>query len=182
MAARHHQHEAIAAERIGGEPARIDGPGNDADIADALAMRPTISSLSRSSRSTLTFGCAVRTAQGLGQEFGQRVVLDSTRTWPQSAGIGAQILTQPFGLLQHGAGVLHQRPPAGVGVSPAGADQERSAQRLLHVADASRSRSQRQMARSAPRVMLPASTTWRNRLKSVRSKRWLSFVFGEGDF
>jgi hypothetical protein len=38
-------------------------------------------------------------------------------------------------------------------------------------------------ARSAPWVMLPASTTWRNRLRSVRSKRmgWgAPFGFGEG--
>ena len=36
-------------------------------------------------------------------------------------------------------------------------------------------------ARSAPWVMLPASTTWRNRLRSTRSKRIgrRSFVFGE---
>src|SRR5437016_2938201 len=38
-------------------------------------------------------------------------------------------------------------------------------------------------ARSAPRVMLPASTTWRNRLKSARSKRidGSSFAFSEGN-
>ena len=36
MVARHHQHEAVAAERIGGQPAGIDGAGDDADVADAF--------------------------------------------------------------------------------------------------------------------------------------------------
>src|SRR5271165_2180168 len=35
-------------------------------------------------------------------------------------------------------------------------------------------------ARSAPPVILPASTTCRNRLRSLKSKRMASFGFGEG--
>ena len=40
MIARHHQHEAVAAERIGREPPGIDRAGNDADVGDALGDQP----------------------------------------------------------------------------------------------------------------------------------------------
>jgi hypothetical protein len=36
MILRHHQHEAVAAERIGGQPAGIDRAGDDADVADTF--------------------------------------------------------------------------------------------------------------------------------------------------
>ena len=86
-------------------------------------------------------------AQGLGQEFGQRIGVGEHPHLPREpAGIGAEVLAQPFGLLQHGAGV-GQQGPAGLGRADAvaGADQERGAERLLHVADAGRGRGQRQM-------------------------------------
>ena len=133
------------------------------------AIRPTISSLSRSSRSTLTCGCAARNElSASGRNSVSALVFDRIRIWPdEAAGIGAEILPQPFGLAQDGAGMLQQRA-AGLGRrhALAAADQQRGAERLLHVADARRGGRQRQIcARSAPWVMLPASTTWRNRLE-----------------
>ena len=83
----------------------------------------------------------------LGQEFGERVgVGQHPHLAGEPAGIGAEVLAQPFGLLQHGAGVLQQRA-AGLGRRDAltGPHQQRRAERLLHVADAGRGRGQRQM-------------------------------------
>ena len=40
MIARYHEHEAIAAERVGLERARIDRAGDDAEIADAFRDQP----------------------------------------------------------------------------------------------------------------------------------------------
>ena len=54
----------------------------------------------------------------------------------------------------------------------AAAHQERSAERLLHVADAGGGGGKGEMRdRWAPPVMLPASATSRNRPRSVRSNR-----------
>ena len=55
-----HQHEAVDAERENLEPGGLDRAGNDTESATPSAIRPTISSLSRSSRSTFTFGWAAR--------------------------------------------------------------------------------------------------------------------------
>jgi hypothetical protein len=36
MVARDHEHEAVAAERIGGERTGVDGAGDDAEVGDAF--------------------------------------------------------------------------------------------------------------------------------------------------
>ena len=112
------------------------------------AIRPTISSVSRSSRSTLTFGWAARNElSASGQELGQRIgVGQHPDLAGEPAGIGAEVLAQPLGLRQHGAGVL-QQGAAGLGRRDAmpRPHQQRRAQRLLHVADAGAGRGQRQM-------------------------------------
>ena len=148
MVARHHQHEAVAAERIGGQPAGIHRAGDDADVADALGDQPDdlVAQPLLEIDADIGMGGQER-AQRLGQEFGQGVgVGQHPDLAGEPAGIGAEVLAQPFGLLQHGAGVL-QQGPAGLGRGDAvpGADQQRRAQRLLHVADAGRGGGQRQM-------------------------------------
>ena len=148
MIARHHQHEAVAAERIGGQPAGIDGAGDDADVADAFGDQPDdlVGQPLLEIDADVGMGGEER-AQRLGQEFGQRVgVGQHPDLAGEPAGIGAEVLAQPLGLLQHGAGVLQQRP-AGLGRGDAMArpDQQRRAERLLHVADAGRGGGQRQM-------------------------------------
>ena len=139
MIARHHQHEAIAAKRIGGEPARIDRAGNDADITDAFGNQADDLVAQALFQVDVDVGMSRQErAQGLGQEFGERIGVGQH---PHLAGeaprIGPQILAQPLGLLQHGASVLDQRP-SGWRRRHAlpGADQKRGAQRLLHVANA----------------------------------------------
>ena len=83
MVARHHQHEAVLAERIGFEGARIDGGGHDAESATPSAISPTISSLRRSSRSTLTCGCAARNEESAsGRNSVSALVLERSRIWP----------------------------------------------------------------------------------------------------
>jgi len=47
MLAPDNQYEAVAAKRIGLERPRIDGAGNDTEVGDTSAIRPTISSLKR---------------------------------------------------------------------------------------------------------------------------------------
>ena len=77
-------------------------------------------------------------AQRVGQELGQRIgVGQDADLADKPAGIGAEILAQPLGLREDGAGMLQQRA-AGLGRRHAlpAADQQRRADRLLHVADA----------------------------------------------
>ena len=116
--------------------------------ATPSAIRPTISSLSRSSRSTLTFGCAARNElSASGRNSVSALVLESTRIWPaRPPRIGAEVLVQPLGLPQDGARVLQQRA-AGLGRRHAlpAARQQRDAERLLHVADAGRGGGERKV-------------------------------------
>jgi hypothetical protein len=148
MIARHHQDEAVAAERIGGQPPRIHRAGDNADVADTLGDQSDdlVAQALFEVDADVRMGGQER-AQSLGQEFGQRVGVGQHPDVPaQPAGIGAKILPQPLGLAQHGAGVLQKRP-AGLGRRDAMSrpDQQRCAQRLLHVADAGRGGGQRQM-------------------------------------
>ena len=148
MVARHHQHEAVAAERIGFERARIHGAGDDAEIgnafrdqADDLVAEPLLEidadmRMRRQER-----------AQRLRQEFGERVGVGQHPDLPgDAAGIGAEILAQPLGLPQDGARVLQQRA-AGLRrlhALPA-AHQQGGAERVLHVADARRRGGEREV-------------------------------------
>ena len=116
--------------------------------ATPSAISPTISSESRSSRSTLTCGCAGEEgAQRLGQEFEQRV---GVRQHPDLAGaparIGGELVAQPLDLGQDRAGVLEKRASGrGRRHALAAAGQERRSERLLHVPDAGRGGGEREM-------------------------------------
>ena len=72
------------------------------------ATAPTISSLRRSSKSTVTWGCIARKeAQFLGQKFGHRVgIAEHTNLPSQPIRIGAEPLAQALRLVQHGAGMF----------------------------------------------------------------------------
>src|SRR5215207_4428456 len=74
MVARDHQHEAIAAERIGGQLAGVDRPRHDADVAYAFGDQPD--DLVAQPFFQVDADMRVRRqerAQGLRQEFGQRI-------------------------------------------------------------------------------------------------------------
>ena len=175
MVARDHQHEAVLAERIGLERARIDGAGDDAEIGDAFGDQAD----DLVAQPLLEIDADMRMrgqerAQRLGQELGERIgVGQHPDLAGEAAGIGAEVLAQALGLAQDGARVLQQRA-AGLGRrarpggrAPASAAPSASSMLRMRVEAAASAR----LARSAPCVMLPASTTWRNRLRSARSKR-----------
>ena len=153
MALRHDQDEAVAAERIGLEPARIDRAGDDADIADAFGDQAD----DLVGEALLQVDADLRVAgqkgaERLGQELRQGVgVGEDPDLARQPAGIGAEILAQALGLGQHRAGVLEEGPPGRRrSHALAAAQEERSAERLLHVADAGAGGRQRQMGPLGP--------------------------------
>ena len=148
MVARDHEHETVAAERVGGEPPGIDGSRHDADVgdpfgdqADDLVGQPFLE---------VDADMGMRgqeRAQGLGQELGERIgVRQDADLAGEPARIGPEVFAHPFGLRQDRAGVLQQgaarlrrRHPLAV------AHQERGAERLLHVADARAGSGERQV-------------------------------------
>ena len=142
--------------------------------ATPSAIMPTISSLRRSSRSTLTFGCAARNElKRFRQKFGQRVgVGQNPDLAGEAAAIGAEIFVQALGLTQNGARMLQQGAAGlGRGDALAAAREQRDAERLSILRMRVEAAASARFERCAPWVMLPASTTWRNRLRSARSKR-----------
>ena len=148
MIARDHEHETVAAERIGRQPSGIDGAGDDPDIGDALGDE--IDDLVAQPFFEIDADMPVRgeeRTQRVGQEFGQRVgVGQDPHLAGQAVGIDAQVFAQDFGLRQDRAGMLQKRP-AGLRRThplPAAGEQGR-AERIFHVADAGGGRSQRQM-------------------------------------
>ena len=148
MILRDHEHEAVAAERIGFQRAGIDRAGDDAEIGDALRDQPD--DLVAQALFEIDADARMRgeeRAQRLGQELGQRV---GVRQHPDLAGeaaaIGAEVFVQALGLAQDGARVLQQRA-AGLRRRDAlaSAREQRHAEHVLHVADARRSCGQREM-------------------------------------
>ena len=108
VVARDHQHEAVLAERIGLERARIDGAGNDAEIADAfgdqaddLVAEPFLQ-VDADMRVS-----GEKRAQRLRQEFGERIgVGEHPDLAGEAARIGAEVLAQALDLAQNRARVL----------------------------------------------------------------------------
>ena len=100
MVARHHQHEAVAAERIGFERAGIDGAGDDADVGDAFGDQADDLVAQPLLQIDADMGMrGQERAQRLGQEFGQRIgVGQHPDLAGEPAGIGAEVLAQPLGL------------------------------------------------------------------------------------
>ena len=116
MVARDHQHEAVAAERIGLERAGVDRAGDDAEVGDAFGDQAD--DLVAQALFEIDADVRVRgeeRAQRLRQELGQRV---GVRQHPDLAGepaaIGAEVFVQALGLAQDGARMLQQRA-AGLG-------------------------------------------------------------------
>ena len=141
MILRDDEHEAVAAERIGFEPARIDRAGDDAKVGDALGNQ----SDNLVAQSLFEIDADIRMRgeerrQRLGQKLGQRIgVRQHADLAGKPAAIGAEVLMQAFGLAQDGAGVLQQRAPGRRQrhALPA-AGEERHAEHILHIADARR--------------------------------------------
>ena len=111
MVARHHEHEAVAAERIGFERAGVDGAGDDAEIGDAFGDQAD--DLVAQALFQIDADIRVRgqeRAQRFRQELGQRVgVGEDPDLAGEAAAIGAEILVQPLGLPQDRARMLQQR-------------------------------------------------------------------------
>ena len=148
MVFRHHQHEAVAAERVGVQAAVVDGAGDDADVAGALGDQAD--DLVRQPLLQVDADVGIggeERAQRLGQEFGERV---GVRQHPHLAGeparIGRQVFVEALGLRQDRARVLQQRAP-GLRRRDAlpSAHQQFGAEAELHLADAGRRRGQRQV-------------------------------------
>ena len=116
MVARHHEHEAVAAERIGLERAGVDGAGDDAEVGDAFGDQAD----DLVAQPLFEIDADIRMrgqerAQRLGQEFGQRVgVGQHPDLAGEAAAIGAEVLAQTLGLPQDRARMLQQRA-AGLG-------------------------------------------------------------------
>ena len=183
MIARRHQHEPVLAERIGLERAGIDGAGDDAEVGDALGDQADDLVAQPLLEVDADIGMAGQEqAQRLRQELGQRIgVGEHADLAAQPARIGAEVLAQPLGLAQDRARVLQQGAAGLRRVTPwrprtSSAAPSVSSMLRMRVEAAASAR----YASSAPPVMLPASTTWRNRLRSARSNRMLSFGFDEG--
>src|SRR5262249_19087302 len=137
-------------------------------------MSPTISSLSRSSRSTLTLGCVdTNELSASGRNSVSAFVLERTLIWPASPPAYAPRSSRSRSAWRKIArACCNSVRPAWVGVTPcrprtSSAAPSASSMLRMRVLAAASAR----CARVAPPVMLPASTTWRNRLRSVRSKR-----------
>ena len=175
MVARHHQHEAVAAERKRVQAAVVDRAGDDADVAGAFRDQPDdlVAQPLLEIDADVGIGRQER-AQRLRQEFGERVgVGQHPHLAGEPARIGREVLLQPLGLRQDAAGVLQQRAPGLASASRPARPRTRSsvpkASSILRMrVEAAASA---RLERSAPWVMLPASTMWRNRLRSVKSKR-----------
>ncbi len=173
MALGHHQHEAVAAERVGLEAAGLDRAGDEAEIrralgdeADDLVGEPLLD-VDAHPRMPGEVG-----RQHLGQELGQRVgVRQDPDLARRPAREGGEVALQPLDVAEDLAGMGQQRAPGRVGVTPRRARTRREAPseasmlRMRWLAAASA-----RFARFAPWVIDPASTTWRNRLRSTRSK------------
>ena len=108
MVLRRHHHEPVGAERIGLQPADIDGAGDDADVADALGDQAD----DLIGQPLLQVDIDLRVggqeqAERLGQEFGQRVgVGEQADLARQTASEGGQVLAHPGRLIEQASGVL----------------------------------------------------------------------------
>ena len=110
MILRDHQHEAVAAERIGFERAGIDRAGDDAEIGDAFGDQADDLVAQPLFQIDADIGMSGQErAQRFRQEFRQRIGVRQHPDLPgEAAAIGAEIFMQSLGLAQDGAGVLQQ--------------------------------------------------------------------------
>ena len=138
MIARDHDHEAVAAERIGREPPRVYGAGDDADVGDAFGNQPD--DLVRQALLQIDADIRMRgeeRGERLGQEFGERIgVRQHAHLTGLPARVGAEVLAQTLRLRENRARVL-QQGAAGLrrGHAAAPAHQKRGAERLFHLAN-----------------------------------------------
>ena len=183
---RDHQHEAVAAERKRVQAAVIDGAGDDADIGGAFRDQADdlVGQALLEVDADVGIGHQER-AQRLRQEFGERIGVGEH---PHLAGEPARIRASSPPASARSAPGFRARAAArcgrpGVGATPwrprtSNAVPNASSILRMRVEAAASAR----LARAAPWVMLPASTMWRNRLRSVKSKRIeaATFLFYEG--
>ncbi len=86
MILRDHEHETVAAERIGFEPAGIDGAGDDAEIGDAFGDQAddlVAQALFQIDADIRMRGQETRLSAS-GRNSVSALVFDSTRIWPAS--------------------------------------------------------------------------------------------------
>src|SRR4051794_31294070 len=148
MIARDHQHKPIAAKRIGGEPPRIDGAGDDANIANALGdethdlVRQTLLEVDTHIRM-----CGEERRQRLRQKLRQRIcVREHAHLAGEAARVCTKVLAQPLGLPEDRSRVLQQRAARLRRRNATTAtDQKPSAERLFHLANARARCSKREM-------------------------------------
>src|SRR6266481_4138772 len=144
-------------------------------------MAATISSLSLSSKSMLTCGWAARKAlSGSGRNSVSALVFDISRTCPRRpSAYSARSPRIRSACCSSTRAWCSKVRPASVGCTPwrwrcnSGVPNVASMSRMRVLAAAIA-----RCMRSAPWVMLPASTTWRNSLRSVRSNRTGVEAFG----
>ena len=113
MRLRHHQHEAVAAERKRLQAAVIDGAGDDADVGGAFRHQADdlVGQALLEVDADVGIGHQKR-AQRLRQEFGERVgVGQHPHLAGEPARIRRQVFLQAFGLRQDSARVLQQGAP-----------------------------------------------------------------------
>jgi hypothetical protein len=82
--ARHHEDEAVLAERKRFERARIDRGGDNAEVSGTFGDQPDDLVAQALLGSTLTWGCVAKWAQRLGQNSVSALVFDRTRICPAS--------------------------------------------------------------------------------------------------
>ena len=84
MILRHHQHEAVAAERIGLQPAGIDGAGDNAEVGDALGDQADdlVAQAFFQIDADIRMRGEKRTDSASGRNSVSALVFDSTRIWP----------------------------------------------------------------------------------------------------
>ena len=113
MVLRHHQHEAIAAERKRMQAAVIDSAGDDADIGRAFRHQPDDLVGQPLLEIDADIGISHQErAQRLGQEFGKRIgVGKHPHLAGEPARVRGQIFLQAFALRQDAARVLKQCAP-----------------------------------------------------------------------
>ena len=174
MGRRRDQHEAVDAEGKDFEAGDIFGAGDDANVGLAVGDRGD----DFVAQAFLKIDVHLRVrgeevAQGLGQKFGQRVrVGQQAHMTFQAVGILAQLAAHPLCLLQQQSSVMHERSTrrrrlhALAIAIESGVPSSISMLRIRVLAAATA-----RCMRSAPAVMLPASTMCTKSLRSIRSKR-----------
>ncbi|MCY1505321.1 hypothetical protein D9M68_395310 [compost metagenome] len=146
VAARHHEHEVVAAEGVAFEAVALDGVGDDADVAQAAAQGlhgVGAGALLEVDRDARMLG--QEAAQHLGQVLGERRgAAHEAHVALEALAVLAELAAQPLHLLQHDARVVQQRASGLGGAHALRVTREQGrAERVFHAAHALAGRGQR---------------------------------------